>query len=325
MQNYRASNRVPFAGFILLVLVGVAVAIGAGLLLWAAENILNIYLIVVFPLAAAAIVGGVLGLVVRAGKVRSPLFATLIGLLAGLLMYGTYQFAGYYITFRNDMRTAFIENARRTLNDAALDREIDARLEDEVGTGGFIGFLQLVAREGFSITRSFSSSSSSSSGVDLEGTGVWVYWGIELIVIVIITAALARKPATEPFDEDDNVWYGAQELIGVTSSKARKPLIDALESGDFRGAGGMLTVEDIKYPRTELYVRRSPVVNAMPQDVFVSVNQAQRRGRTNTVKTGVITPTELDWLTGAMQGVSRPAAPPAQRSTGSAPSDRFEF
>ena len=324
MQNYRASNRVPFAGFILLVLVGVAVAIGAGLLLWAAENLLNIYLIVVFPLAAAAIVGGVLGLVVRAGKVRSPLFAALVGLLAGLLMYGTYQFAGYYITFRNDAREAYIENTGRTPTDEALNRELDGLLEDEVGAGGFIGYLQLVAREGFSITRSFSSSSSS-SGVDLEGTGVWVYWGIELLVIVIITAALARKPATEPFDEDDNVWYGAQELIGVTSSKARKPLIDALESGDFRGAGGMLTVEDIKYPRTELYVRRSPVVNAMPQDVFVSVNQAQRRGRTNTVKTGVITPTELDWLTGAMQGVSRPAAPPAQRSTGSAPSDRFEF
>lgn len=324
MQTYRASNHIPFGGFILLVLVGVAVAIGAGLLLWAAENLLNIYLIVVFPLAAAAIVGGVLGLVVRAGKVRSPLFAALVGLLAGLLMYGTYQFAGYYITFRNDAREAYIENTGRTPTDEALNRELDGLLEDEVGAGGFIGYLQLVAREGFSITRSFSSSSSS-SGVDLEGTGVWVYWGIELLVIVIITAALARKPATEPFDEDDNVWYGAQELIGVTSSKARKPLIDALESGDFRGAGGMLTVEDIKYPRTELYVRRSPVVNAMPQDVFVSVNQAQRRGRTNTVKTGVITPTELDWLTGAMQGVSRTAAPPTQRSTGSAPSDRFEF
>ena len=323
MQNYRASNRVPFGGFILLVLVGLISAIGAGLLLWAAENLLNIYLIVLFPIIAAAIVGGALGLVVRAAKVRSPLFATLIGLLAGLLMYGTYQFAGYYITFRNDMREIFIENSGRTPTDAAFDRELNALMEDEVGSSGFIGYLQIVAEEGFSITRSFSSSSSSSSGIELQGTAVWVYWGVELIVIMFITAALARKPAGEPFDEDDNAWYDAPELIGIADKKAQKPLIDALESGDFQGAGAMLTVEDIKHPRTELYVRRSPVANGMPQDVYVTVNQAQRKGRTNVAKAGIISPTELDWVLGAMQGVSRPAA--SRQSSADSPSERFEF
>ncbi len=322
MQNYRASNRVPFASFILLLLVGVIVAVGAGMLLWAAENVLNIYLIVAFPIIAAAIVGGALALVVRSGKVRSPFVAALFGLLAGALMYATYHFATYYITFRGTMREAYIENSGRTPTDEQLDRELNELMEDEVGASGFLGYLQIAAQEGFSITRSFSSSSSG-SGIELQGTGVWVYWGAELLVIVLITVLMARRPATEPFDEDDNVWYGAPQLVGIASSKARKPLIEALENGDFQGAGTMLTMESLKHPRTELMIRRSPVENGLPQDIYVSVNQTQRNGRGTAAKTGIISPTEFDWIMRAMRGDTASGRAPS--SSASTPSQRFEF
>ena len=83
----------------------------------------------------------------------------------------------------------------------------------------------------------------------------------------------------------------------------------------------MLTTQDIKYPRTELMIRRSPVQNSLPQDVFVTVNQVQRKGRSTVVKSGIISPTELDWIRRSMQGVSQPSS----QGMVSAPSDLFEF
>ncbi|MEP7291925.1 MAG: hypothetical protein ABI835_09080 [Chloroflexota bacterium] len=321
MQKYRASNRVPFLSFILLVLVGLISAIGVGLLLWAVETYLNIYLIIAFPIIAGAIVGGALLLVVKAGKVRSPVIAGLIGLLAGALMYGVYHFAGYYITFRSEARTAYIENSGRTPTDAQLDDDLNDILQDEVGATGFLGYLQLSAREGFSITRGVGSSSSS-SGVDLSGTGVWIFWGVELLIAAGLGAAIPARAAGEPFDEEANTWYGKPTLIGTGNAKARKAVGQALENGDFQGAGVLLTAQNIKYPRTEVTVRRSPIASGLPQDAYLTVSYAQRKGRNSAQSSGIVSPTELEWLTRSMQGVSRPVA---RTSAGDSPSERFEF
>jgi hypothetical protein len=312
---------VPFGGFLLMLIAGAVIGVGVGLLLWAVETYVHIYLIILFPIIAGAIVGGVLAWAVRSSKVRSPLIAALIGLAAALVAYGTYHFAGYYITFRGDMRAAYIENSGRTPTDAQLDDELNELMQDEVGDSGFLGYLRVVAREGFSISRT--GVSTSSNAVDLEGDIVWAYWAVELLVIVGFGAILPARAAGEPFDEDDNVWYGKPTLIGITTGKARKDLLRALENGDFQGAGRMLTTQNIKYPRTEVMLRRSPAANTMPQDVFVTIHQSQRQGRSTVVKSGILSPTELNWLTGAMEGRSHSSVP--DPSYVSAPSDIFEL
>lgn len=321
MQTYRASNRVPFGGFLLMLIVGAIVAVGVGLLLWAVETYVSLYLIILFPLLAGAIVGGVLAWAVRAGKARSPLIVGLVGLAAGVLAYGTYHFAGYYVTFRGDMREAYIENSGRTPTEEQFNRELDELMEDEYGATGFIGYLTIIADEGFSISRT--GSSSSGSGLDLQGNIVWGYFALELLVIVGFALFLPARAAGEPFDEDDNVWYGAPTIIGVGSGKARKDIIQALESGDFQGAGRMLTTQGVNFPRTEVLIRRSPVQNGMPQDVYLTVNQAQRQGRSTVVKKGVLSPTELDWLMGGMHGGNRATVSPSGEV--SAPEDIFEL
>lgn len=321
MQKYRASNRVPFGGFLLMLIAGAIVGIGVGLLLWAVETYIHIYLIIVFPIIAGVMIGGVLTWAVRSGKVRSPFIAAIIGLLAGLVAYGTYHFAGYYITFRGEMRAAYIENSGRTPTDAQLDRELDEILDDEYGATGFLGYLYYQTDAGFTITRT--GYSSSSTPLELQGNIVWAYWAVELLVIIGFAAILPAKAAGEPFDEDDNVWYGKPTLIGITTGKARKQVTQALENGDFQGAGRMLTTQNIKYPRTEVMIRRSPAANNMPQDVFVTINQVQRQGRSTVTKSGVISPTELNWLVGSIQGRNQPAV--AESSYVSAPSDIFEL
>ena len=79
MRKYQPSNRVPFASFILLLLIGAVSGAAVGGILWALDNYAGISLVFVFPLVAGAIIGGLLAIGVRPGKVRSPFVAGMIG------------------------------------------------------------------------------------------------------------------------------------------------------------------------------------------------------------------------------------------------------
>ncbi|MBA3875177.1 MAG: hypothetical protein H0X30_39130, partial [Anaerolineae bacterium] len=93
MQKYHASNQMTFGGFITLLVLAIISAAALGGVLFALDYYLHFYLILMFPLFAGAIAGGLLARGVQVGKVRSPIVAGIIGLLCGLLMYGVYHTA----------------------------------------------------------------------------------------------------------------------------------------------------------------------------------------------------------------------------------------
>lgn len=325
MRKYRPSGRVPFLGFILLILLALIGAAAVGGLLWALENFLNLSLVFVFPLFAGAIVGGLLALGVRMGKVRSPFFAGLVGLVAGILIYGVDQGALYLVTFRNEMRDAYIENVGETPTDAELTEAIDQALTDIYGEPGVVGYLADLADRGISITRT--GASSSGSGIELEGNWVFVYMVVEVLIAAITAAVLAARAARNPFDEETDQWYGPPMLIGSVPAKMNKTLDAALKAGDFGTAGSLMSAQDVPYPRTDILIRRSPVESVPPSDIYVMVNNAQRANRTTTRRTGVVVPHELQLLMG---GEGRA---PSQRydmqqtleSPGLQPSEKFRM
>jgi hypothetical protein len=307
MRKYRPSGRVPFLGFILLILLALVGAAAVGGLLWALDNYLNLSLVFVFPLLAGAIVGGLLALGVRAGKVRSPFFAALVGLVAGILIYGVYQGALYYVSFRGEIRELYAEDSI-ALTDAELTEAIDSGLRAETGESGILGYLRFIAAQGFSITRT--GSTSTSSEIRVEGDWVYVYMVVEVLIAALTAAYLAARAARNPFDEEAKVWYGPPMLIGSAPNKMNKQLDAALKAGDFGTVGSLLSAQDVPYPRTDILIRRSPVESVPPQDIYVMVNNAQRANRTSTRKTGVVVPHELSLLRG---------------SEGRTPSQRFDM
>jgi hypothetical protein len=109
MRKYQPSGRIPYLGFILLILVALLGGAAVGGILWALDHYLNISLVFVFPLFAGAIVGGLLVLSVRSTKVRSPFFAALMGIVAGIVIYGVYHAASYYVSFRGEIREFYAE------------------------------------------------------------------------------------------------------------------------------------------------------------------------------------------------------------------------
>ena len=300
MRKYHASNQAPFGGFLLILLLAILSGLILGGILWAIDDLLHFYLVIVFPLFAGAIAGGVLTLGVRAGKVRSPFIAVLMGLLAGVIMFGVYHYASYYITFRGAVRDQYVQDAGKTPTDAQLDQFIDKGLKTETGDTGFVGFLRLIAINGFSIT-STTASAPSTTDMELQGNVVWGYWALELLIAVVTAAWIAARAAGQPFDEDANTWYGKPTLLATATMKSRKPLHNALKDGDFQTAGSLLSPESIKWPRTEVLIRRSAAAGSLSQqDIYLTVNYAQRKGRTVIQRRGVVSPSELDLLKRAM-------------------------
>jgi len=181
MRKYHASGVVPAGGGILLVLLAVVSGLIVGGILWAIDNFIHFYLVLAFPLFAGAIAGAVLALVVASA------------VIAALVMYGTYHFAGYYVSFRGEIRNLLVERGAKSATEADVDAFADQILQSEVGDTGLLGYLKLNAREGITITRA--TAVTSETGMTLQGTGVWIYWGVEILLAALMAAIAAGRAA----------------------------------------------------------------------------------------------------------------------------------
>jgi hypothetical protein len=191
MQVQEQKSGGAVAGIVVLLPIAIAAAVGIGLLLWAIERYLSIYLVGAFPLFAGAIAGAVIGFIASVFRIRLPVSLVIVALLAGLVMMATYHLASYYLTFREEGRTILTDEMGKAPTDAEIDSFVDAVLQQEVNATGFIGFMQLQAKEGFTISRA--TSSSSDSGLKLEGNVAWGYWVLEIILAGVMGASVARN------------------------------------------------------------------------------------------------------------------------------------
>jgi hypothetical protein len=291
MRPFRASNQAPFGSVILMLIVAIVVGAIVGGILWAIEHFTSFYLVFAFPIFAGFIAGGALSVVIRSGKVRSPLIAGLCGIIAGVVMYGVYHYATYYVSYPEDWRQFLIDEGYTPADDTELRQIIADWQLEQYGSTGFIPYMNEAAEIGFSISRA--TGSSSSSGIDIQGNIAWVYWGVEILIAAAIAAFTAGKQAGEPFDEETGQWYGPVESIGRVSLKARKELNNALKNGDYNTAGRMLSTGQIKGNVLDVGVRRSPDTAA--QDIILVVRQQSGRNM-NEVQRGVITPFDLQQI-----------------------------
>ena len=93
MRNYQPSNIAPSQGVAILA----ASSLVSGVAIGGATAFIGkfIYFIVLFPLAMGFATGSVLGFAVKKGKIRSPIAALGLGLLGGLVTYGSLMSVSY--------------------------------------------------------------------------------------------------------------------------------------------------------------------------------------------------------------------------------------
>ncbi len=296
MQSYRASNRVPGTGLLVLAL---ATVIG-GLIVGAAVAGMAhfIYLVLVFPIIMGLVGGAILVISVRRGKVCSPWVAGLFGILIGLVIYGAYRYGEYIDAQAQVYDAAKADNSQVTEAQAA--DAMDRFLSSATGSTGFMGFVLYNAQRGIRIVPTTSPVSDNTSDLTFSGTWAWIYWGIELLIIVGFAAAMAYRQAAQPFCESCGTWYGKEHWIGSADKKIANDLKAALKGGNSRQVRAALSSQALPLPRLDLtYQRCENCATANPVVHLNQITQASRRntGRKELLK-GEVTPAQYTEITG---------------------------
>ncbi len=297
MKPYHPSGHIPFGGLVGVLLATMIGSLVIGGLVFAVSHL--IYLVILFPFMMGALGGAILTLAVKRGKVRSPIFAGLFGLVIGVGIVGVNRFAEYEIDFHNQARDAILDEAGGDIPQDQVDEFIDAVLEDETGSPGFIGYLKYSAQQGTTLSRS-----TGSSELTLDETGTWVYWGIELLIVMGLSAGMAFKTARQPFNEEADDWYPTGEWIGSVDWKQRKEFYRLLKEGDTLSAFKMVTGTKLSAPRVDIQIQRIPVAPQSNMVLNVKETRLNRKREVTADKMkGLLSPTEFSTLS-RMTGVS---------------------
>jgi uncharacterized membrane protein YebE (DUF533 family) len=92
--------------------------------------------------------GALLGVAVKTGKIRNPSIALGLGILGGIVAYGSLIY-GQYINFQQETEK-IMQSDYNITDKKQVAEQINAVLQQETGDLGFVGFLKFSARQGTS-------------------------------------------------------------------------------------------------------------------------------------------------------------------------------
>lgn len=294
MQPYQPSNQVPFTG--LLLLAGAAVLGGAAIGVAVHFAAKLVYLIILFPLLMGGAAGLLLKFAIKIGKVRSPAMAMIFAVVAALVIYASYWTAEY-VGFRADIRQ-YINEEYGQQDQADIDAFIDDVLIEETGTTGFAGFFLFTSKEGVTLSRA---GFSSGGGINLGEIGSYIYYLIELIIILVAAIGPARKTALQPFCETCDVWYGNEQFIGGAPLDQTETVSAMLDSGQFNDLGTRLGA--VMPPSVSLFSRICENCRATGTHLALKRITLNRKGQKEikVLKEGLITSSQFAALNLALR------------------------
>ena len=215
---YQPSHKTPVAGILLLLAGGVATAALLALMyIYAVWYIPFVYINCLLCLGFGLVLGVALALLVRLGKLRSPVAVGGLALLLGAA--AVYLEWGVFLTLLLNTQ----ETAAGTEGGTSFSAPVLA---------GFLTHPAVMweAMRQVNTTGTWSLKGSTPSGVFL-----WVIWVIEAAIILAGAYWLAHGQATEPFSETSNEWADDELLpqpVGYIQDAAATRM--ALETGRFQ-------------------------------------------------------------------------------------------
>jgi hypothetical protein len=249
LQSYRPSNRVPWHGFVFLLLTAIVGGLALGG--FAATLSRLVWLIVLFPLGLGLLAGVLLSKVVLRHKVRSPIVSMAAALLMAIMIYAAFHYVDYQ-TFKFELDQIIV--AQQGLRDpAARDQALDGFLAQTTGYRGFFGYLKFTAQEGISIGHF-----DSSQTYTLNEPLTWLYWVVEFGIIIAMAIAGVLDDAKKPFCEDCNRWYQSGEHLGSVATSNATQFIELVQTGNMRQARMLMGHDNGMSPSLEVYIQRCP-------------------------------------------------------------------
>ena len=228
---YQPSNKMPLGGVLLFLLGGVLMAaLLAFVYIYAIWYIPFVYINFFICLGFGLVLGGVLMLLAKAGKLRSP---TGVGLLAALV-----GLAAIYLEWSLYLTLLFNSETTGTGPNADTSTSFSAGL--------FANVLTHPGAMWEAINKLNESGSWSLKGATPTGVFLWVVWLIELAIIIGGAYWLARSQADEPFSELANEWADEETLPHpIVFAQDAAQTRSALETGQFHALAPHLAQSEI--------------------------------------------------------------------------------
>lgn len=163
-----------FLGHLLLMII-VALLTGVGVYLL---DQYGLYFIVLIPLGIAAILSSTL--IFPAAYYDPPkIWLFIVGIIGIVAAFGAF-WGIQYNTYLSDLRAEIrADNRFATLSDEDVSKLIADYQEDEYGVTGFSAFVEELAEIGFTLDLD--------PPLEISGQGAYVYWGIEILVVIVVT------------------------------------------------------------------------------------------------------------------------------------------
>lgn len=216
---YQPSNKMPLGGVLSFLLGGVlAAAVLAFVYIYAIWYIPFVYINFFICLGFGLVLGGVLLLLARAGKLRSPKGVGVLAVLVGL--------AAIYLEWSLYLTLLFNSETTGTGRDADTSTSFSAGL-----------FLDVLTHPGAmwnAIVKINETGTWSLKGATPSGAFLWFVWLVELVIILGGAYLMARSQADEPFSELTNEWAEEETLAHpIAYAQDAAQTRTALETGQF--------------------------------------------------------------------------------------------
>lgn len=296
MTPYRASGKAPIGGIILLLVLTVVGGVAIGAAAYFISKL--IYLIILFPLVMAVLGGAIVNFGIKLGKIRNGFVALLFGVLMVASIYGSYRI-GEYLGFKQEIYDIADEEAGETVDRALVDEFIEEQLEYETGSTGFIGFTKYIAQQGIDI-------SYRTTDIHLEETATWIYWGVEILALLIIIPMMTVGAAGEPFSEDCNRWFDSGDkriYVGNIPADSASQFQSLMQTNDVRSAAALVSPKPQDYPMLHLYAYRAGDCREGAVLLRGVDQKTDNRGKTTVDEqfSGLVQPMYFDDLTRRVQ------------------------
>lgn len=193
-------------------------------------------LLILFPLAAGGIVGAVIASLAKKHKVRSKGALAIVGILCGLLAYGT-KVVCDSLYARSQFIPAYA--AQIAGNNPALQAQLEDKMRAQVTPLRFFPlYLEMAAEEGISIS-STHNMSSSASNAPITGLGFWGFFLLDGLLITGAATAIAWSQAASPYCEPCDDWYGTEMTVSRLHPDQGEDAKRLIESRDFEALGNL--------------------------------------------------------------------------------------
>jgi hypothetical protein len=216
---YKPSNKMPVPGILALLAGGlVAALVLAVVYIYAVWYIPFVYINFFICLGFGLVLGAVLAVLVRLGKLRSPGAVGALALLVGLV--AVYLEWGVYLTL--------------LFNSETTGTGKDADTTTSFSAGLFADILAHPAAMWLAMLKINETGTWTLKGATPSGVFLAVIWVIEAVIILGGTYLMAKAQATEPFSETSNEWATEETLAHpIAFAQDAATTRTALETGQF--------------------------------------------------------------------------------------------